>query len=215
MPGTPRAGIIPVTPFQQNCTLIWDEATKVGAVVDPGGDLDRIEAAIREQGLRIEKILLTHGHIDHAGGAAELRERLGNVPIEGPHEADRFLLDSLPETGAGYGIQGARAVTPDRWLDEGDAVAVGPLAFDILHAPGHSPGSVVFVSRDARFALVGDVVFKGSVGRTDLPGGNHGELIRAIKEKVLPLGDDVAFIPGHGPTGTLGEERLTNPFLQG
>ncbi|AWN42502.1 MBL fold metallo-hydrolase [Methylobacterium durans] len=215
MPGTPRAGIIPVTPFQQNCTLIWDEATKVGAVVDPGGDLDRIEVAIREQGLRIEKILLTHGHIDHAGGAAELRERLGNVPIEGPHEADRFLLDSLPETGAGYGIQGARAVTPDRWLDEGDAVAVGPLVFDILHAPGHSPGSVVFVSRDARFALVGDVVFKGSVGRTDLPGGNHGELIRAIKEKVLPLGDDVAFIPGHGPTGTLGEERLTNPFLQG
>ncbi|MER2266015.1 MBL fold metallo-hydrolase [Methylobacterium oxalidis] len=214
MPGTPRAGIIPVTPFQQNCTLIWDEASKVGAVVDPGGDLDRIEAAIREQGLTIEKILLTHGHIDHAGGAAELRERLGGVPIEGPHEADRFLLDSLPETGAGYGIQGARAVTPDRWLVEGDAVGVGPLVFDILHAPGHSPGSVVFVSRDARFALVGDVVFKGSVGRTDLPGGNHGELIRAIKKKVLPLGDDVAFIPGHGPTGTLGEERLTNPFLQ-
>ncbi|MDR7037314.1 MULTISPECIES: MBL fold metallo-hydrolase [Methylobacterium] len=214
MPGTPRAGIIPVTPFQQNCTLIWDEATKVGAVVDPGGDLDRIEAAIREQGITIEKILLTHGHIDHAGGAAELRERLGNVPVEGPHEADRFLLDSLPETGAGYGIAGARAVTPDRWLDEGDRVEVGPLAFDILHAPGHSPGSVVFVSRDARFALVGDVVFKGSVGRTDLPGGNHAELIRAIKEKVLPLGDDLAFIPGHGPTGTLGEERLTNPFLQ-
>jgi hydroxyacylglutathione hydrolase len=213
MPGTPRAGIIPVTPFQQNCTLIWDEASKVGAVVDPGGDLDRIEAAIREQGIAIEKILLTHGHIDHAGGAAELRERL-QVPIEGPHAADRFLLDSLPETGAGYGLPEARAVTPDRWLDEGDAVSVGPLAFDILHAPGHSPGSVVFVSRDARFALVGDVVFKGSVGRTDLPGGNHDALIRAIKEKVLPLGDDIAFIPGHGPTSTLGEERLTNPFLQ-
>ncbi|GJE41082.1 MBL fold metallo-hydrolase [Methylobacterium soli] len=213
MPGTPRAGIIPVTPFQQNCTLIWDEASKVGAVVDPGGDLDRIEAAIREQGIAIEKILLTHGHIDHAGGAAELRERL-QVPIEGPHAADRFLLDSLPETGAGYGLPEARAVTPDRWLDEGDAVSVGPLAFDILHAPGHSPGSVVFVSRDARFALVGDVVFKGSVGRTDLPGGNHEALIRAIKEKVLPLGDDIAFIPGHGPTSTLGEERLTNPFLQ-
>ena len=213
MPGTPRAGIIPVTPFQQNCTLIWDEASKVGAVIDPGGDLDRIEAAIREQGISIEKILLTHGHIDHAGGAAELRERL-KVPIEGPHEADRFLLDSLPETGAGYGLPEARAVTPDRWLDEGDAVSIGPLAFDILHAPGHSPGSVVFVSRDARFALVGDVVFKGSVGRTDLPGGNHDQLIRAIKEKVLPLGDDIAFIPGHGPTSTLGEERLTNPFLQ-
>ncbi|TXM75362.1 MBL fold metallo-hydrolase [Methylobacterium sp. WL12] len=214
MPGTPRVGIIPVTPFQQNCTLIWDAATKVGAVVDPGGDLDRIEAAIAEQGVRVEKILLTHGHIDHAGGAAELRERLG-VPIEGPHEADRYLLDSLPETGANYGIDGARVVTPDRWLDEGDAVTVGPLAFDILHAPGHSPGSVVFVSRDARFALVGDVVFKGSVGRTDLPGGNHDQLIRAILEKVLPLGDDLAFIPGHGPTGTLGEERVSNPFLQG
>ncbi|WP_019903441.1 MBL fold metallo-hydrolase [Methylobacterium sp. 77] len=213
MAGTPRAGIIPVTPFQQNCTLIWSDETKVGAVVDPGGDLDRIEAAIRDQGITIEKILLTHGHIDHAGGADELRERLG-VPIEGPHEADRYLLDSLPETGANYGLEGARAVTPDRWLSEGDKVSVGELAFDILHAPGHSPGSVVFVSRDARFALVGDVVFKGSVGRTDLPGGNHDQLIRAIKEKVLPLGDDIAFIPGHGPTSTLGEERMTNPFLQ-
>lgn len=214
MPGTPRAGIIPVTPFQQNCTLIWDDATKVGAVVDPGGDLDRIEAAIREQGVRVEKILLTHGHVDHAAGADELRERLG-VPIEGPHLADKFLLDSLPETAANYGIGEGRALTPDRWLDDGDAVTVGELGFDILHCPGHSPGSVVFVSRDARFALVGDVVFKGSVGRTDLPGGNHEQLIRAIKEKVLPLGDDVAFIPGHGPTGTLGEERVSNPFLQG
>ncbi|TXN02671.1 MBL fold metallo-hydrolase [Methylobacterium sp. WL64] len=214
MPGTPRAGIIPVTPFQQNCTLIWDDATKVGAVVDPGGDLDRIEAAIREQGVRVEKILLTHGHVDHAAGADELRERLG-VPIEGPHRADKFLLDSLPETAANYGIGEGRAVTPDRWLDDGDAVTVGELGFDILHCPGHSPGSVVFVSRDARFALVGDVVFKGSVGRTDLPGGNHEQLIRAIKEKVLPLGDDISFIPGHGPTGTLGEERASNPFLQG
>jgi hydroxyacylglutathione hydrolase len=214
MPGTPRAGIIPVTPFQQNCTLIWDDATKIGAVIDPGGDLDRIEAAIREQGIAIEKIFLTHGHVDHAAGADELRERLG-VPIEGPHVADRFLLDSLPATAAQYGLEPARAVTPDRWLDEGDTVQVGELAFDILHCPGHSPGSVVFVSRDARFALVGDVVFRGSIGRTDLPGGNHEQLIRAIKEKVLPLGDDIAFIPGHGPTGTLGEERATNPFLQG
>jgi len=214
MPGTPRAGIIPVTPFQQNCTLIWDDATKVGAVVDPGGDLDRIEAAIREQGVRVEKILLTHGHVDHAAGADELRERLG-VPIEGPHLADKFLLDSLPETAANYGLGEARPVTPDRWLDDGDAVTVGDLGFDILHCPGHSPGSVVFVSRDARFALVGDVVFKGSVGRTDLPGGNHEQLIRAIKDKVLPLGDDISFIPGHGPTGTLGEERVSNPFLQG
>ena len=214
MPATPRAAIIPVTPFQQNCTLVWDDATKVGAVVDPGGDLDRIESAIRSQGVTVEKILLTHGHIDHAGGAAELKERLG-VPVEGPHEADRFLLDSLPETGASYGIDGARTVTPDRWLNEGDSVTVGGLTFDILFVPGHSPGSVVFVSRDAPFALVGDVVFQGSIGRTDLPGGNHEQLIRGIKDKVLPLGDDVAFIPGHGPTGTLGQERQTNPFLQG
>ena len=214
MPGTPRAGIIPVTPFQQNCTLIWDEATKVGAVVDPGGDLDRIQAAIAEQGVSVEKILLTHGHVDHAAGADELRERLG-VPIEGPHLADKFLLDSLPMTAAQYGLGDARPVTPDRWLDQGDTVQVGALTFDILHCPGHSPGSVVFVSRDARFALVGDVVFKGSVGRTDLPGGNHEQLITAIMEKVLPLGDDIAFIPGHGPTGTLGEERVSNPFLQG
>ncbi len=214
MTGTLRAGIIPVTPFQQNCTLIWDEETKIGAVVDPGGDLDRIEAAIKGQGLTIEKILLTHGHIDHAGGAAELKERLGGVPIEGPHQADRYLLDRLPQTGAEYGIAGAREVTPDRWLDEGDQVTVAGLTFDILHAPGHSPGSVVFMSRDERLALVGDVVFRGSVGRTDLPGGNHAQLIRAILDKVLPLGDDVSFIPGHGPTGTLGEERRTNPFLQ-
>jgi len=214
MPGTPRAGIIPVTPFQQNCTLIWDEATKVGAVVDPGGDLDRIQAAIAEQGVSVEKILLTHGHVDHAAGADELRERLG-VPIEGPHLADKFLLDSLPMTAAQYGLGDARPVTPDRWLDQGDTVQVGALTFDILHCPGHSPGSVVFVSRDARFALVGDVVFKGSVGRTDLPGGNHEQLITAIMEKVLPLGDDIAFIPGHGPTSTLGEERVSNPFLHG
>ena len=214
MTGTLRAGIIPVTPFQQNCTLVWDDATKVGAVVDPGGDLDRIAAAIADQGILVEKILLTHGHVDHAAGAADLKDRLG-VPVEGPHEADRFLLDHLPQTAADYGLPPARAVTPDRWLDEGDRVTVGGLTFDILHAPGHSPGSVVFVSRDARLALVGDVVFRGSIGRTDLPGGNHEQLIRMILEKVLPLGDDVAFIPGHGPTGTLGEERRTNPFLQG
>ena len=214
MPATPRAMIVPVTALQQNCTLVWDDATKVGAVVDPGGDLDRIESAIRSQGVTVEKILLTHGHIDHAGGAAELKERLG-VPVEGPHEADKFLLDSLPLAAESYGLEPARPITPDRWLNDGDSVTVGGLTFDILFVPGHSPGSVVFVSRDARFALVGDVVFQGSIGRTDLPGGNHEQLIRGIKDKVLPLGDDVAFIPGHGPTGTLGQERQTNPFLQG
>lgn len=209
-----RAAIIPVTPFQQNCTLLWNDRTKKGAVIDPGGDLDRIRQAIAETGVTIEKILLTHGHIDHAGGAAELKEELG-VPVEGPHEADRFLLDHLPEAGRGYGITGVRAVTPDRWLQEGDTVTVGDLTLDVLHCPGHSPGSVVFVAGPQRFAIVGDVLFQGSVGRTDLPGGDGKALIRSINEKLLPLGDDVAFICGHGPTSTIGEERQTNPFLQG
>ena len=207
-----RAAIIPVTPFGQNCTLLWCEATMRAAVIDPGGDLDRIEAAIAETGVTVEAIWLTHGHIDHAGGAAELRERL-EVPVMGPHEADRFLLDRLPETGRAYGIAGARAVTPDRWLTEGEGVEVGEIAFSNLHCPGHSPGSVVFVQREQRFAIVGDVLFHGSVGRTDLPGGDHAALIRSIKDKLLPLGDDVAFLCGHGPAGTIGEERASNPFI--
>jgi hydroxyacylglutathione hydrolase len=209
-----RAAIIPVTPFQQNCTLLWSDRTKKGAVIDPGGDLDRIHQAIAEMSVTVEKIILTHGHIDHAGGAAQLKEDLG-VPIEGPHEADRFLLDRLAETGQGYGIADARAVTPDRWLQDGDTVTIGDLTLDVLHCPGHSPGSVVLVSPTQRFAIVGDVLFQGSVGRTDLPGGDGTVLIRSIKEKLLPLGDDVAFICGHGPTSTIGQERQTNPFLQG
>ncbi len=209
-----RAAIIPVTPFQQNCTLLWCDKTKQAAVIDPGGDIDRIRDAIAQSGVSVEKIILTHGHIDHAGGAAELKEALG-VPVEGPHEADRFLLDHLPETGRMYGIEGARAVTPDRWLREGDTVSVGELTLDVLHCPGHSPGSVVLVSPGQRFAIVGDVLFQGSVGRTDLPGGDGKALIRSIKDKLLPLGDDVAFICGHGPTSTIGQERQTNPFLQG
>jgi hydroxyacylglutathione hydrolase len=208
-----RAAIIPVTPFEQNCTLLWNDRTKKGAVIDPGGDLDRIRRAIAETGVSVEKILLTHGHIDHAGGAAELKEDLG-VPVEGPHEADRFLLDRLEESGRGYGLE-ARPVTPDRWLREGDVVTVGDLALDVLHCPGHSPGSVVFVAPGQRFAIVGDVLFQGSVGRTDLPGGDGRTLIRSIKDKLLPLGDDVAFICGHGPASTIGQERQTNPFLQG
>ena len=208
-----RAAIIPVTPFQQNCTLLWCETTKTAAVIDPGGDLDRIRQAVAESQVQVEKIILTHGHIDHAGGAAELRDALG-VPIEGPHEADRFLLDGLEETGRAYGIP-ARPVTPDRWLAEGDTVSIGALTLDVLHCPGHSPGSVVLVSPADRFAIVGDVLFQGSVGRTDLPGGDGKALIRSITDKLLPLGDDVAFICGHGPTGTIGEERRTNPFLQG
>ena len=207
-----KAAIIPVTPFQQNCTLIWDEATKVGAVVDPGGDLDAIRSAIAQVGLSIEKILLTHGHIDHAGGADELRASLG-VPIEGPHQADQILLDNLEMQGAAYGMP-ARNVTPERWLAEGDTVTVAGHTFSILHCPGHSPGSVVFVNRPQKFLLVGDVLFRGSIGRTDFPYGDHDALIHAIKTKLLPLGDEFAFICGHGPTSTIGQERMTNPFLQ-
>ena len=207
-----KAAIIPVTPFQQNCALIWDEATKVGAVVDPGGDLDAIRSAIAQVGLSVEKILLTHGHIDHAGGADELRASLG-VPIEGPHQADQILLDNLEMQGAAYGMP-ARNVTPERWLAEGDTVTVAGHTFSILHCPGHSPGSVVFVNRPQKFLLVGDVLFRGSIGRTDFPYGDHDALIHAIKTKLLPLGDEFAFICGHGPTSTIGQERMTNPFLQ-
>lgn len=205
--------IVPVTPFQQNCSLIWNETTKSGVVIDPGGDLDLIRQAIAKAGVRIERILLTHGHIDHAGGAAELRTELG-VPLEGPHVADRFLLDNLEETATAYGLSGARDVTPDRWLQEGEQVTIGGVPFDILHCPGHSPGSVAFVNRDLKFAVVGDVLFQGSIGRSDLPGGDHETLIRSITGKLLPLGDDVAFICGHGPASTMGEERRSNPFLR-
>ena len=209
-----RAAIIPVTPFQQNCTLLWCQESMRAAVIDPGGDLDLVRQAIERAGVTVERILLTHGHIDHAGGAAELKDAL-SVPIEGPHEADRFLLEHLEDQGRVYGLAGTRNVEPDRWLGEGDRVSVGTLTFDILHCPGHSPGSVVFVNPDERFAIMGDVLFQGSIGRTDLPGGRHEDLIRSIREKVLPLGDDVTFICGHGPASTIGRERLTNPFLAG
>jgi hydroxyacylglutathione hydrolase len=209
-----KAAIVQVTPFQQNCTLLWNPDTMKGAVVDPGGDLERIEAAIAEIGMQPEKILLTHGHIDHAGGAAELRERLGGIPIEGPHEHERPLLEGLEAQGQAYGIE-ARAVTPDRWLADGDTVSVAGHTFEVLHCPGHSPGSVVLANRAQRFALMGDVLFQGSVGRTDLPMGSHAALMNSIRTKVLPLGDDFAFICGHGPTSTIGEERRSNPFIVG
>ena len=207
-----QAFIIPVTPFQQNCSLVFDEARKIGAIVDPGGDVPSILEAIGQSGITIEKILLTHGHIDHAGGAAELREKLG-VPIEGPPTEDLFLLEGLAQTGAQYGMTDARPVTPDRWLKEGDGVTIGDLAFAVYEAPGHTPGSVVFFNADNRFALVGDVLFKGSIGRTDFPRGDHATLIRSIKEKLYPLGDDVVCLPGHGQPCQIGEERLSNPFL--
>lgn len=206
-----KAAIIPVTPFQQNCTLIWDDGTRIGAVVDPGGDLERIRAAMAQIGMTAEKILLTHGHIDHAGGAAELRELLG-VPVEGPHQADALLLDRLEADGRDYGMT-ARAITPDRWLADGDTVTVAGHRFEVLHCPGHSPGSVVLFYRAQRFMLMGDVLFRGSIGRTDFAYGDHAALIAAIRTKLLPLGDDITFICGHGPTSTLGEERRSNPFL--
>jgi glyoxylase-like metal-dependent hydrolase (beta-lactamase superfamily II) len=210
---TLKAAIVPVTPFQQNCTLLWDEESKIGAVVDPGGDLDRIEAGIARAGITPEKILLTHGHIDHAGAAAALKEKLGGVPIEGPHQADKFLLDGLAEQARAFGLAGVRPVTPDRWLQEGDTVTVASATFSVLHCPGHSPGSVVFVNAAQSFALVGDVLFRGSIGRTDFPYGDHAALIRAIKTKLLPLGDNLVFICGHGPTSSIGAERRSNPFL--
>jgi hydroxyacylglutathione hydrolase len=208
-----RAAIIPVTPFQQNCTLVWSEADKRAAVVDPGGDLANVRQAIARTGVTVERIWLTHGHIDHAGGAAELKEEL-QVPVEGPHRADLFLLEHLAETGRSFGIAGARNLTPDRWLEEGDQISLGEIVFDVLHCPGHSPGSVVLFNAHQRFALVGDVLFRGSIGRSDIPGGNHETLIRSIRDKLLPLGDDVSFVCGHGPTSTIGHERATNPFLR-
>jgi len=208
-----KALIIPVTPFQQNCTLLWCEATKHGVVIDPGGDLQDVERAITQAKVTVNKIWLTHGHVDHVGGAADLKVRL-KVPIEGPHRDDLFLLEHVVDSAHSFGIPDASNVMPDRWLEDGDKVEVGDLTFDVLHCPGHSPGSVAYFNRVERLAIVGDVLFAGSVGRTDLPGGDHRQLLKSIREKLLPLGDDVGIISGHGPTTTIGQELATNPFLQ-
>ncbi|MEP9358969.1 MBL fold metallo-hydrolase [Sphingomonas sp. KR3-1] len=206
-----RAAVIPVTPLQQNCSLLWCTETMRGAFVDPGGDLDKLRAAAKQHNVTIEKILVTHGHIDHCGAAGEFAKELG-VPLEGPHEADRFWIARLDEDGRNYGIRGT-VFEPDRWLEQGDQVTIGNLVLDVYHCPGHTPGHVVFHHPESKFATVGDVLFQGSIGRTDFPMGNHQDLIDAITTRLWPLGDETVFVPGHGPLSNFGHERKTNPYV--
>jgi len=209
---TLRAVVVPVTPFVQNCSVIWCDVTGKGAVIDPGGDLDRILEVVKSNGVELEKILLTHAHIDHAGGTAELARRL-SLPVEGPHPGDRFWIEQLPEQGAMFGVARSESFEPSRWLGQGDSVTVGDVTLEVRHCPGHTPGHVVFYEPGARLAFVGDVLFAGSIGRTDFPGGDYDTLIRSIRDNLFPLGDDVRFVPGHGPMSTFGQERKTNPFV--
>jgi glyoxylase-like metal-dependent hydrolase (beta-lactamase superfamily II) len=207
-----RALVAPVTPLQQNCTIVWCARTKKAAVIDPGGEVPRILQALAQHGLTLEKIWVTHGHMDHAGGTAALQAETG-VPIEGPHREDAFWIARIGEDGARFGIPDAKPFAPDRWLEDGDRVTLGETEFEVYHCPGHTPGHVVFFHRDARFAQVGDVLFQGSIGRTDFERGNYGDLIASITGKLWPLGDDVAFVPGHGPMSTFAAERKSNPFV--
>ncbi|MFK0273734.1 MBL fold metallo-hydrolase [Ensifer sp. NPDC090286] len=210
-----QAGIIPVTHFEQNCTVLFDSETKEGVIVDPGGDVDLILQTVRENGITLKAIWITHGHIDHAGGAKELKDALG-LEIIGPHKDDLPLLERLENQAERFGLaMKVQNVIPDRWLEEGDTVSFGNHVFEVLHCPGHAPGHVVYFNRAQNFAHVGDVLFHGSIGRTDLPGGNHQQLLDSIRDKILPLGDTVGFICGHGPGGQIGEERRTNPYLRG
>ena len=206
-----RVAILPVTPLQQNCSLVWCTKTMKAALVDPGGDLDQLKQALEKAGVSLEKILVTHGHLDHCGMAGELAKEMG-VPIEGPHEEDRFWIAQLADDGARWGMEG-HSFEPDRWLTDGDTVTVGDLELEVYHCPGHTPGHVIFHHRPSHFAIVGDVLFQGSIGRTDFPRGNHQDLVTSITSKLWPLGDDVTFVPGHGPTSTFGQERKTNPFV--
>jgi glyoxylase-like metal-dependent hydrolase (beta-lactamase superfamily II) len=206
-----KAVIIPVTPLQQNCCLIWCTQTMRGAFTDPGGDLERLKEVARTHGVTVEKLLLTHGHIDHCGSAKLLADELG-VKIEGPHVADLFWIDRLAEDGRKYGIRG-QTFESDRWLRDGDQVSVGNLVLDVYHCPGHTPGHVVFHHPASKLAIVGDVLFQGSIGRTDFPMGNHQDLIDAITTKLWPLGDETVFVPGHGPVSSFGRERQSNPFV--
>lgn len=209
---TLRAVIVPVTPFVQNCSLVWCDVTGKAAVIDPGGDLDRILEVVSSNDVQLEKILLTHAHIDHAGATAELARRFG-LPIEGPHEDDLFWIEQLPQQGAMFGLGHAESFKPTRWLAQGDSVSVGDVTMEVRHCPGHTPGHVVFFNRKSNWAQVGDVLFAGSIGRTDFPGGNHQQLLDSIRGKLFPLGDAVRFVPGHGPGSTFGEERRSNPFV--
>ncbi len=206
-----RAAIVPVTPLQQNCTLFWCTETNKAAFVDPGGDLPRLKEAAAQHGVDLEKILITHGHIDHCGEAGTLAKELG-LPIEGPQEADRFWISRLEDDGRNYGVNG-KIFEPDRWLNDGDTVTVGNLVLDVIHCPGHTPGHVIFHHAPSKLAIVGDVLFQGSIGRTDFPMGNHQDLLDAITQKLWPLGDDTTFVPGHGPTSNFGYERRNNPFV--
>lgn len=208
-----KIAILPVTPLQQNCSIVWCEETNKAAIVDPGGDADRIAEAVEQTKVDVEKVLLTHGHIDHAAAAQEIAEKYG-VEIEGPGEADLPFLEGLPEQGEKWGIP-ARVAKPARWLAQGDEVTVGDLKFEVRHCPGHTPGHVIFLYHPQKIAIVGDVVFQGSIGRTDLPMGDHDQLLASIRDQVLTLEDDWGFLPGHGPTSTIGQERRSNPFLQG
>jgi len=206
-----HAAIIPVTPLQQNCTLLWCTKTMRGTFTDPGGDLPRLKAAAQQAGVTIEKILLTHGHIDHCGSAGIFAEELG-VEIEGPHEADRFWIEKLGTEGPKYGING-NPFEPSRWLQDGDTVSFGELTLNVRHCPGHTPGHVVFHHPESNLAIVGDVLFKGSIGRWDFPMGNHQQLIESITKRLWPMGGDTAFVPGHGPMSTFAHERATNPLV--
>ena len=209
-----RYHTVPVTPFAQNATLVWDDATLQAAVIDPGGDLDRLLAEAQRLGLKLEQIWLTHAHIDHAGGAGELARTLG-LPIVGPHPGDQFWIDALPEQSRMFGFPAAEAFTPTRWLADGDTVQVGGCTLQVRHCPGHTPGHVVFHSPQAQRAFVGDVLFAGSIGRTDFPQGNHAQLIDSIVTRLWPMGDDTVFIPGHGPESSFGRERRSNPYVGG
>ncbi|MFM2210615.1 MAG: hypothetical protein RIQ96_2258 [Pseudomonadota bacterium] len=205
---------IPVTPFQQNCSLVWCDDTRQAAVIDPGGDLEVILSAVDEHGLKLQQIWLTHAHIDHAGATAELSARL-KLPIIGPHPGDQFWIDGLPQQGVMFGFPRCEAFTPTRWLHDGDTVTLGGHTLNVRHCPGHTPGHVVFHSPEMNRAFVGDVLFAGSIGRTDFPQGNHQQLIDSITQRLWPMGDDTVFIPGHGPESTFGRERRSNPFVGG